>query len=130
MAKNESSNNKEKNANSEQNYIKIYSRETNKNSNNSLNNNNNKNAIRKDAKGIPIIKKQEFVKKSKHHAYLKDEIYPGQNFANIIDIPSYKKYNIDSDAIEEEDEDEGQINNESGIELNKEMYKCQCCIII
>ena len=129
MTKNESTNNKEKNVNNDQNYIKIYSRETNKNSNYSLNNNNNKNLIRKDGKGIPIIKKKVFVKKSYHHAYLKDEIHPGQNLANVIDIPSYKQYNVDSDAIEEE-EDEGLINNESAIEVNKEMYRCQCCIII
>ena len=77
MTQNESSNNKDKNANNEQNYIKIYSGDTNKNSNYSLNNNNNKNLIRKDGKGIPIIKKQAFAKKSKHHAYLKDEIHPG-----------------------------------------------------
>ena len=68
MAQNESSNNKDKNANNEQNYIKIYSGDTNKNSNYSLNNN-NKNLIRKDGKGIPIIKKQVFVKKSKHQSY-------------------------------------------------------------
>ena len=129
MAQNESSNNKDKNANNEQNYIKIYSGDTNKNSNYSLNNNNNKNLIRKDGKGIPIIKKQVFVKKSKHHAYLKDEIHPGQNVANVIDIPSYKQYNVDSDAIEEE-EDEGPINNELAVEVNKEKYNCQCCIII
>ena len=40
MTQNESSNNKDKNVNNEQNYIKIYSGDTNKNSNYSLNNNN------------------------------------------------------------------------------------------
>ena len=69
------------------------------------------------------------MKKSKHHAYLKDEIHPGQNVANVIDIPSYKQYNVDSDTIEEE-EDEGPINNELAVEVNKEKYNCQCCIII
>ena len=101
MTKNEI-NKKEKVINND-NYSKIYSEETNKNSNNSLNNNINN--IRKDGKGIPITKKQLF-KKTNHHAYLKDELEPGQSITHIVDIPSYKQYNIDSDIIEEEEDDE------------------------
>ena len=121
MTKNEI-NKKEKVINND-NYSKIYSGETKKNSNNSLNN------IRKDGKGIPITKKQLF-QKTNHHAYLKDELEPGQSIANIVDIPSYKQYNIDSDIIEEEedDEEEQQQNNNINIEINKQMKNCQCCI--
>ena len=125
MTKNEI-NKKEKVINND-NYSKIYSEETNKNSNNSLNNNNTNN-IRKDGKGIPITKKQLF-KKTNHHAYLKDELEPGQSITHIVDIPSYKQYNIDSDIIEEEEDDEEEEqNNNIKIEINKEMTNCQCCI--
>ena len=77
---------------------------------------------------MPIIKKKLFIKKTKHHAYLKDELMPGNSITNIIEVPSYKQYNIDSDIIQEEDEE--QINNELGVETNKEVKYCQCCIII
>jgi hypothetical protein len=131
MTKNE--NNKEKNINIEQNYSKIYSEETNKNSNPSLNNNNQK-RLRKDAKGIPIIKKKLLFKKTKHHAYLKDDIFTNEAIANIIDIPSYKKYNREDVIEEEEDNSEEKIenninNNNSNIEINKDRQQCQCCSI-
>ena len=122
MTKNES-NNKEKIINNE-NYSKIYSEETNKNSNYSLNSNNKTN-IRKDGKGIPITKKKLFTK-TNHHAYLKDELMPGQSITNIVDIPSYKQYNADSDIIEEEEDEEQ--NNEIKIEDNRQMQNVQCCI--
>ena len=131
MTKNE--NNKEKNINIEQNYSKIYSEETNKNSNPSLNNNNQK-RLRKDGKGIPIIKKKLLFKKTKHHAYLRDDLFSNEAIANIIDIPSYKKYNREDVIEEEEDNSEEKIenninNNNSNIEINKDRQQCQCCSI-
>jgi hypothetical protein len=131
MTKNE--NNKEKNINVEQNYSKIYSGETNKNSNPSLNNNQKR--LRKDGKGIPIIKKKLLFKKTKHHAYLRDDLFANETIANIIDIPSYKKYNREGDVIEEEEDNEEQIenninnNNNANVEINKDMHQCQCCSI-
>ena len=127
MTKNE--NNKDKNINVEQNYSKIYSGETNKNSNPSLN---NQKCLRKDGKGIPIIKKKLLFKKTKHHAYLRDDLYAEEKIANIIDIPSYKKYNREGDIIEEEEDSNEQIennNNNLNVEINKDMQKCQCCSI-
>ena len=50
---------------------------------------------------------------------------PGQSITNIVDIPSYKQYNADSDIIEEEDEEQ---NNEIKIEDNRQMQNVQCCI--
>ena len=131
MTKNEPIN-KEKGMNQDLNYSKIYSGETgetNKNTNHSLIKN-IKN-IRKDGKGVPIIKKKLLIKKSKHHAYLRDDLFSGEKIADIIDVPSYKKYNMDSEIIEEEDDDE-QINNNNKLDVNvhSEMYNCQCCIII
>ena len=130
MTKNE--NNKEKNINIEQNFSTIYSGETNKNSNPSLNNNQKR--LRKDGKGIPIIKKKLLFKKTKHHAYLRDELYQNEEIANIIDIPSYKKYNLEGDIIEEEEDNNEEIennimNNNLNVEINKDMHQCQCCSI-
>ena len=123
-------NNKEKGMNIDANYSKIYSGETgetNKNTNNTLSN--NKKKIRKDGKGVPIVKKKLLIKKTKHHAYLKDDLFTGENFAQIIDIPSYKKYNMDSEIIEEVNEDE-QNNNKLDVNVHKESHNCQCCCII
>ena len=124
-------NNKEKGMNIDANYSKIYSgetEETNKKTNNNLIN--KKKNIRKDGKGIPIVKKKLLIKKSKHHAYLKDDLISGENIAQIIDIPSYKKYNIESEIIEEEDEDEQINNNKLEVNVHSELYHCQCCNII
>ena len=123
-------NNKGKGMNTDVNYSKIYSGETgetNKNTNNTLSN--NKKKIRKDGKGVPIVKKKLLIKKTKHHAYLKDDLFTGENFAQIIDIPSYKKYNMDSEIIEEVNEDE-QNNNKLDVNVHKESHNCQCCCII
>ena len=123
-------NNKGKGMNTDVNYSKIYSGETgetNKNTNNTLSN--NKKKIRKDGKGVPIVKKKLLIKKTKHHAYLKDDLFTGENVAQIIDIPSYKKYNMDSEIIEEVNEDE-QNNNKLDVNVHKESHNCQCCCII
>ena len=90
--------------------------------------------MRKDGKGIPIIKKKLLFKKTKHHAYLKDDLFANEAIANIIDIPSYKKYNREDVIEEEEDNSEEKIensmnNNNSNVEINKDMQQCQCCSI-
>ena len=79
--------------------------------------------LRKDAKGNLILKKKLPIKKTKHHAYLIDMINPKVNVATIIDVESYKKYNVDRDEdIEEECENEK-------LEESKVVTSQGCCNI-
>ena len=81
--------------------------------------------LRKDAKGNLILKKKFPIKKTKHHAYLIDSISPEKKVADIIDIESYKKYNLEFDeVIEENNENE----NEEKLEESKVISQ-RCCII-
>ena len=82
---------------------------------------------RKDRKGNTISKKDSPIKKTKHHAYLIDNVISGQNIANIVNIESYKQYNKYSDESEEE-APESQKEEEK-IEDNKVVTKTGCCII-
>ena len=103
--------------------------------NNSLLTNNNASSlsegkakkIRKDAKGNLILKKEKKKLKSKFHAHLVDNLYPGKQIAHVIEIESYKKYNLESiENIEEEPKDlEGDIQ----INEDKNITKQRCCII-
>ena len=131
MTKKES-NNKEKGMNIDLNYSKIYSGETgetNKKTNHSLIN--NRKNPRKDGKGVPIIKKKLLIQKSKYHAYLRDDLFAGEKVADIIDVPSYKKYNMDSEIIEEDNEEEKiNINNKLDVNIHSELHNCQCCTIV
>ena len=79
--------------------------------------------FRKDAKGNLILKKKFPINKTKHHAYLIDEINPEKNIANIIDVESYKKYNLEEE-IEEEDKE-----SEEKLEESKTVTSQGCCII-
>ena len=81
--------------------------------------------FRKDAKGNLILKKKFPIKKTKHHAYLVDSISPDKQVANIIDIESYKKYNLDGD---EELEEEYEKENEEKLEESKVVTSQGCCI--
>ena len=94
--------------------------------------NNNTNEIgspkkhsRKDGKGNLILKKNSPVKKTKHHAYLIDNLIPGKDLANIVELESYKKYNID----EEQMEDDNDIHPEEKLEDNKVVVSHGCCLI-
>jgi len=81
--------------------------------------------LRKDAKGNLILKKKFPIKKTKHHAYLIDVINPEKNIATIIDVESYKKYNIEGDEeIEEEDKE-----SEEKLEESKIVTSQGCCLI-
>ena len=81
--------------------------------------------FRKDGKGNLILKKKFPIKKTKHHAYLIDVINPEKNVADIIDVESYKKYNLDEDEeIEEENKE-----NEEKLEESKTVIIQGCCII-
>jgi hypothetical protein len=83
--------------------------------------------LRKDAKGNLILKKKFPIKKTKHHAYLIDTINPNKQLVDIIDIESYKKYNLEvDDEVEEENEKE---NNEEKLEESKVVVSQGCCNI-
>ena len=85
-----------------------------------------KNKQRKDGKGNLIIKKKIPVKKTKHHAYLIDDLIPGKSLANIIEVESYKKYNVDEE--EEEMEENEEIQKEKKLEDNVVISQ-GCCLI-
>jgi hypothetical protein len=86
--------------------------------------------FRKDAKGNLILKKKIQIKKSKHHAYFIDKLNPKKDLVTIIDIESYKKYNLDNeDEIEEEIKDVTQ-EEENQLVSDKQIIKSnRCCNI-
>ena len=53
--------------------------------------------IRKDAKGNLILKKEKKKLKSKFHVHLVDNLYPGKELAHVIEVESFKKYNLESE---------------------------------
>ena len=86
--------------------------------------------FRKDAKGNLILKKKMQIKKTKHHISFIDKINSKKDLVTIIDIESYKKYNLDNeDEIEENNdttkEEEKQLISDAKIEKSK-----QCCCIL
>jgi hypothetical protein len=86
--------------------------------------------FRKDAKGILILKKKIQIKKTKHHAYFIDTLDPKKSLVTIIDIESYKKYNLDNeDEIEEEteptkEEEEKQLISDAKIVKSNRFCTC------
>ena len=84
---------------------------------------------RKDAKGNLILKKKIQIKKSIHHAYFIDKINPEKSLVTIIDIESYKKYNLELDEeIEEEKEDKKEEDQQ--LISDKQIIKSnRCCNI-
>ena len=83
--------------------------------------------IRKDAKGNLIIKKKFPIKKTKHHAHLIDIIDNNQELVNIIDIESYKQYNLDEPIEEEGEKDEDKKGEK--VEESKVVVSQGCCTI-
>lgn len=81
--------------------------------------------FRKDAKGNLILKKKFPIKKTKHHAYLVDSVSPDKKLANVVDIESYKKYNLDGD---EEIEEDYEKEKEEKLEESKVVTTQGCCI--
>jgi hypothetical protein len=81
--------------------------------------------FRKDAKGNLILKKKFPIKKTKHHAYLVDSVSPDKKLANVVDIESYKKYNLDGD---EEIEEDYEKEKEEKLEESKVVTSQGCCI--
>ena len=84
--------------------------------------------FRKDAKGILILKKKIQIKKTKHHAYFIDALDPKKSLVTIIDIESYKKYNLDNeDEIEEETEPTKEEEEKQLISDAKIVKSNRCC---
>ena len=84
--------------------------------------------FRKDAKGNLILKKKIQIKKSKHHAYFIDKLNPEKNLVTIIDIESYKRYNIDNEEDEIEEEIKGLTQEENNLVSDKQIIKSnRCC---
>ena len=102
------------------------------NSHNNINGSNTKefstfkNNIRKDVKGNVISKRNSPVKKTKHHAYLIDNVVPGKDIANIIEIESFKKYNLNE---EEEIEDNNEEQKAETFEDNNVVISQGCCFV-
>ena len=82
---------------------------------------------RRDGKGNTISKKEIPIKKTKHHAYLIDNLNPDKNIANVVNIESYKHYNLDSE--EEKEEIPESQKQEEKLEDNNIITKTGCCII-
>ena len=92
--------------------------------------------FRKDAKDNLILKKNMKSKKSKHHIYFIDKIDSTKELATIINIESYKKYNLDSLDFDE-NEESGNNNDKDKKEEKKQLIEETnivkmngCCIII
>ena len=119
-------------------YNKVTGSDINNNSNNDLSVSTRPTSFqkkfRKDAKGNLILKKKIQIKKTKHHITFVDKLNPSKNLVTIIDIESYKKYNLENeDEIVEEEEN----NNNNIKEDNKQLVgetnivtTHGCCIII
>ena len=82
--------------------------------------------LRKDAKGNLILKKKFPIKKTKHHAYLIDLLNPEKQVAELIDVESYKKYNVEDD---EENKEVNENENEEKLEETKTVITQGCCLI-
>ena len=83
--------------------------------------------LRKDAKGNLILKKKYPIKKTKHHAYLIDTIFPDKELVKIIDVESYKKYNLEEE-VEQEEEVQSEKPKEI-LEESKVVVSQSCCAI-
>ena len=89
-----------------------------------------KNKFRKDAKGNLILKKKINIKKSKHHINFIDKVNSEKDFATIINIESYKKYNVENEEeIEENNNEIEEENNKLDVEKNV-VATNGCCTII
>ena len=83
---------------------------------------------RKDGKGNLILKKEKPFKKTKYHAYLIDDLIPGKDIANVIDVESYKKYNLEDEENEEEGE-EVENKKDNKLEETNVIITQGCCSI-
>ena len=63
--------------------------------------------------------------KSKFHVNLIDNVCPGKQLVDVIDIESYKKYNLEDGEIEENNPP----NENEEIQEDKSQTKQRCCLI-
>ena len=113
-------------------YNKVTGSDINNNSNNDLSVSTRPTSFqkkfRKDAKGNLILKKKIQIKKTKHHITFVDKLNPSKNLVTIIDIESYKKYNLDNeDEIEEETEPTKEEEEKQLISDAKIVKSNRCC---
>ena len=85
--------------------------------------------VRKDGKGNLILKKDKPFKKTKYHAYLIDNLIPGKEIATIIEVESYKKYNLEGDEEFEEEGEQQEHQKDEKLEESKTMITQRCCFI-
>ena len=104
-------------------YNKVTGSDINNNSNNDLSVSTRPTSFqkkfRKDAKGNLILKKKIQIKKTKHHITFVDKLNQSKNLVTIIDIESYKKYNLENE--DEIVEEENNNNNNNIKEDNKQL---------
>ena len=136
MIKNEDSNKKEP-----QNYTESsFSKLTHETSNLISSPNAAAKKLRKDAKGIPILKKSGQNKKTLHHLYFVDHLDPSHNLEQVEEIECFKKYNQDGEEEAEEEEiikvRDDDVKEENVVAVDKEelietktIYTQKCCII-
>ena len=98
------------------------------NNNSSISSESKSKKIRKDAKGNIILKKERQKLKSKFHAHLIDNLDPKKELAHVIEIESYKKYNLEDDTENIEDNASSQEDNMKICEERNEV-KQKCCNI-
>ena len=115
-------------------YNKVTGSDINNNSNNDLSVSTRPTSFqkkfRKDAKGNLILKKKINIKKSKHHINFIDKVNSEKDIATIINIESYKKYNVENEEEIEEDNNEiEEENNKLDVEKNV-VATNGCCTII
>ena len=88
--------------------------------------------FRKDAKGNLILKKKMQIKKTKHHISFIDKINSPKDLVTVIEIESYKKYNLE-DENEFEEEENNNIKEEDKKQLVEDtniVTSHGCCVIL
>ena len=86
---------------------------------------------RKDAKGNLIIKRKINIniKKTKHHINFIDKLDSKKDLVTIINIESYKKYNLENEN--EEEEEDNKIEEIKQLQGEKNIVTLKgCCVIL
>lgn len=95
--------------------------------------------MRKDAKGIPILKKTNQNAKTLHHLYFVDHLDPSHNLEDVEEIECYKKYNQEGEEEEVEEiikvkeNEDKEVKEEITIDKDKmidnNIYTQKCCCV-
>ena len=116
-------------------YNKVTGSDINNNSNNDLSVSTRPTTFqkkyRKDAKGNLIMKKKMNIKKTKHHISFVDKINSAKDLVTIIDIESYKKYNLENENEIEEEEETNKIEEKKQLVGEANIVTTHgCCVIL